>query len=505
MTPPRHRHQTNEHDPLQFPRTETGDAERVAARFPDRIRYAEGLGYRIWDGRRWAPDPERHRTMRHVLHATRELFDLASDLQDSEQRQAWVKHALAGERRSRQANIVALLPTLPSIRIDADEFDTNPDLLNLLVGTLILPEARIKPHDPADRITKLAGATTYDSSRHRATLGTLPTRNLRRRRKPHRVQAESPRLLPLRPHQRRMPLHPLRHRRQRQEHRTTHHQRPRRRIRRHRPSRQLRRQTQRRHPKRHRRPPRRPIRHQPAKAKADARLAEGLVKQLTGRDPVTARFLYQEPFTFTPAFKIWLATNHKPIIRGTDEGIWRRIKLIPYRVTIPPERRDPAPRPSTTPTKLPGILNWLITGYLMWRQEGLGTTPAIEHATTNTAAKATPSTTSSPPAATPPTPHATTSSRDLHTEYRRWCEANGEEPLSANLFGRLLTDRGHPTSTQRINGRATKVRAGLSLQIGNTVTQNEAIGNTQKVRARGGNSRPQAALLPNRHLPPATT
>ncbi|EDO0402209.1 DNA primase, partial [Listeria monocytogenes] len=70
------------------------------------------------------------------------------------------------------------------------------------------------------------------------------------------------------------------------------------------------------------------------------RLDEGLVKQLTGGDKVTARHLYKDEFEFTPEFKIWMATNHKPIIRGRDDGIWRRLHLVPFTVKIPDEKVD---------------------------------------------------------------------------------------------------------------------------------------------------------------------
>lgn len=70
------------------------------------------------------------------------------------------------------------------------------------------------------------------------------------------------------------------------------------------------------------------------------RLNEGLLKQLTGDDTVTARKLYSEEFEFKPEFKLWMATNHKPIIRGTDTGIWRRIHMIPFNVQIPEDKVD---------------------------------------------------------------------------------------------------------------------------------------------------------------------
>jgi putative DNA primase/helicase len=70
------------------------------------------------------------------------------------------------------------------------------------------------------------------------------------------------------------------------------------------------------------------------------RLNESLIKQLTSREPITARFLNQEDFEFAPTWKLWLATNHKPTIRGTDRGIWRRIKLIPFTVILEDDEKD---------------------------------------------------------------------------------------------------------------------------------------------------------------------
>jgi putative DNA primase/helicase len=108
-------------------------------------------------------------------------------------------------------------------------------------------------------------------------------------------------------------------------------------------------------------------------------LSESLIKQITGGDEITARFLYGEYFSFKPTFKIFMATNHKPKIRGADNGIWRRIKMIPFTVTISAEQRD-----KTLTEKLiaenSGILNWLIQGYALWRKEGLNEPEAIRDA-----------------------------------------------------------------------------------------------------------------------------
>ena len=108
-------------------------------------------------------------------------------------------------------------------------------------------------------------------------------------------------------------------------------------------------------------------------------MSESLIKSVTGEDALTARFLYGEYFSFKPTFKIFMATNHKPKIRGADNGIWRRIKMIPFTVTIPPEQRDKKLTEKLI-AENSGILNWLIQGYAMWKKEGLEEPEAVRQA-----------------------------------------------------------------------------------------------------------------------------
>lgn len=100
------------------------------------------------------------------------------------------------------------------------------------------------------------------------------------------------------------------------------------------------------------------------------RINEGLLKQLTGEDIVTARKLYANEFEFKPEFKLWMATNHKPIIRGTDTGIWRRIHMIPFTVSIPEEKKDKELKGKLR-EEYSGILRWAVEGCLLWQKEGL--------------------------------------------------------------------------------------------------------------------------------------
>ena len=181
------------------------------------------------------------------------------------------------------------------------------------------------------------------------------------------------------------------------------------------------------------------------------RLAEGLVKQMTGgEDLLTGRFLYGESFDFHPAFKLFLATNHKPEIRGTDEGIWDRIKLIPFTVRIPPDERD-THLSHKLRAELPGILAWAVRGCLEWQREGLCSPSEVNQATSeyrqdmdvlndfisescvvapNCQAAATP----------------------LYDLYKTWSTMAGKTPISQRKFGERLGEKGF-TSNREGSGR----------------------------------------------------
>lgn len=111
------------------------------------------------------------------------------------------------------------------------------------------------------------------------------------------------------------------------------------------------------------------------------RLDEGIVKQMTGgtENKLTARFLYGREFEFSPEFKIVMSTNYKPVIKGTDNGIWRRVRLIPFTAEFTKENRDPQLIEKLR-RELPGILNWAIAGAVGWCKEGLPPCAIIDEA-----------------------------------------------------------------------------------------------------------------------------
>ena len=109
-------------------------------------------------------------------------------------------------------------------------------------------------------------------------------------------------------------------------------------------------------------------------------MAETVIKQVTGGDKIAARFLYQEFFEFSPQFKLFLVANHKPQVRGTDEAVWRRIRLVPFDVKIPQEERDKH-LPEKLQSELPGILAWAVRGCVKWQEKGLGEPTEVLEAT----------------------------------------------------------------------------------------------------------------------------
>jgi putative DNA primase/helicase len=171
------------------------------------------------------------------------------------------------------------------------------------------------------------------------------------------------------------------------------------------------------------------------------RLNEELVKSLTGSDTITARFLHQEHFEFRPEFKLWLAANHKPVIRGTDDGIWRRVRLIPFEVQIPEAEQDRTLLDRLR-GELPGILAWAVAGCLEWQQCGLQP-PAVVRAATQQYREESDvlgawigeNCVLGPTCAAP--------SNLLYANYKRWAELGGEYVMSQTAFGRRLQERGH--------------------------------------------------------------
>ena len=165
------------------------------------------------------------------------------------------------------------------------------------------------------------------------------------------------------------------------------------------------------------------------------RIDEGLIKQLSGGDVVTARKLYGEEFEFKPEFKLFMATNHKPIIRGTDTGIWRRIHIIPFEVSIPAEKVDKNLKYKLK-DELPDILAWAVEGCRLWREEGLRLPPAIAKAVEEYKKESDVISSFVEACCMKGTE---VRANVLYAEYAKWASENNEYKMSSNKFGREIS------------------------------------------------------------------
>jgi putative DNA primase/helicase len=194
-------------------------------------------------------------------------------------------------------------------------------------------------------------------------------------------------------------------------------------------------------------------------AEQGRRLSEPLIKKITGNDQMTARFLYGEYFNFTPTFKIWMATNHKPVIKGTDYGIWRRIRLIPFTTRIEEEKQDKHLE-AKLKNEASGILNWLLEGTARWKLETLKAPAAILNATDEYRGemdvignflkerciqeKET-----------------TIRIRELYKAYSDWCDENKEHAVSERFFSMRLKEMGF----EQCRTAEARYWSGLALQV----------------------------------------
>lgn len=175
------------------------------------------------------------------------------------------------------------------------------------------------------------------------------------------------------------------------------------------------------------------------------KLHESQVKDLTGGEMVNARNPYEKPFSFVPTHKLWMFGNHKPIIKGTDHGIWRRILLIPFSVTIPEaKKRDMSEVLEEMRSELPGILNWAITGYCDYKQNGLNP-PDIVKQETDKYKTESDVLSSFFEDRCKISPALFCTAKALYAEYVKWCEEEKETPAlrSSKKMIEALTERGY--------------------------------------------------------------
>lgn len=193
-----------------------------------------------------------------------------------------------------------------------------------------------------------------------------------------------------------------------------------------------------------------------------AALNEAMVKTLTGGDTIVARKLYCEPVEFVPAFKLLMLGNHKPIVHGTDHGIWRRIRLIPFTRTFSEEDRD-SKLLDKLKAESPHILEWMVQGALNWQRLGLGDIPAIVKVQTADYRQSQDVIGLWLSECTTSNNQAETTSTELYSNYEFWAKQNGLKPCANVALGRRLTERGF--SLRQSSGK--RLWCGISLNLNN--------------------------------------
>lgn len=439
--------------------TDLGNARRFASAHGQDLRYCFPWGrWLAWDGKRWKTD-ETGEVFRRAKETIQSLYREAAAATDDDRRRKVGKHALASESGSKIRAMISLaqseLPILP------DEMDRDPWLLNVLNGTLDLKWGCHRPHRREDLITKIApveprpdaecpfwlehlnkifqGNASLIAFLRRALgyslTGVTDERALfvahgsgaNGKSTTHEIFAQI-----LGDYAVRTPTETILVRGEG-------------------------------------RIPNDLAKLQGARfvycseVEEGKRLAESHIKDLTGNDTISARFMRGEWFEFQPSFKLWLATNHKPLIRGTDNAIWSRIHLIPYVVSIPEADRIPRSKMMERLTpELPGILAWAVRGCLNWVKSGLGTPDEVREATEAyrdemdilggfikeycvVSEK------------------ARSGAKELYSGYIKWATENGEKVVSQKEFGTRLGQRGFKNGRMIHGGRFGW--AGIGLKI----------------------------------------
>jgi putative DNA primase/helicase len=441
--------------PQGFNLTDLGNAERLVARHGENVRYCyQWRRFLSWTGARWERDETGH-VHRLAKETVRSIYRESSAEEDEERRKALAKHARASESETRIRAMVELAKS--EIPASPDQFDADPWLLNTSNGTIALRTGEMREHRREDLITKIApveyhadaAAPTWEAFLERV----LPGEELRQF-----VQRAVGYSATGNTSEQCMFIH-------------------------HGPGANgkstfqetvsaalgdyaMRTPTETLLVKRTGGVPNDVARLKGARfvtaseTEEGRRLAESLVKDLTGQDTISARFMWAEWFDFKPTHALHLSTNHKPEIRGTDAAIWRRIRLIPWAVTIPSAEQD-RELPEKLRAELPGVLGWIVRGCLEWQREGLRAPEEVRQATRAYRAEMDVLAAFLADCCVRGE-EETAFAGELWGAWKSWCEETGEQHGTQKRFGGRLAERGFLNHRDSKTGR--KVWSGVSLR-----------------------------------------
>jgi putative DNA primase/helicase len=358
-----------------YMRTDLGNSERFVDAHRDSVLWCPARkSFLCWDGKRYAWD-ERGEVVKLAHVVARSIFHEAADAEGEKEQKAITKWALASQNESR---INAMLSQArPYLAVGMEELDRDPWLINCQNGTLDLRTGKLKAHDPADRITKIvpvdydpdAPCPRFKQFLKEALVDEAVIKFVKRYSGYTLTGITRERLLAilygfgkngkttlvellhevLGDYARNTDVETLLIKKYQGVGNDVAALKGARFV-------------------------------SAAEVEKGRRLAESKVKQLTGRDTVTARFLFGENFDFKPEFKLWLSTNNKPVIQGTDDAIWDRIRLIPLTQRFDGNKADPKLLDKLR-HEIAGVFAWMVEGCLEWQEHGLQEPKTVTDAT----------------------------------------------------------------------------------------------------------------------------
>lgn len=445
--------------PPKFPLTDYGNAQRLAARHGRDLRYAPQLGgWYVWDGARWEAD-RTGEIVRRAKDTVRAIYAEAAEERSADRRELVARHAFNSEGIRRIYGMVDLTQSEPGVAVSTDQMDHDPWLLNCPNGTVDLRTGEIRQHRREDLLTKLcpiaydaaaecplwlrtlalifpvdpadpaAGGNEHLIGYVRRLLGLCLT---------GRVESILPIFWGGGANGKSTILNTVRavlgggYAMQA-------------------PPNFLMAKNNDNHPTELA-----DLYGQrlviATETRQNRRIDEALIKQLTGGERVRARRMRQDFFEFDPTHKLILCTNHRPRVSESDEGIWRRLALIPFAVRFwNPDRKgefglDHLRQDKQLPDRLaaehPGILRWMVAGCLEWQANGLGTPPEVEQQTAEY--RADEDVIGQFLAERVEVGNAGYAEfKDVYAAYRAWSEQADERSLSSRQFAADLRRRGH--------------------------------------------------------------
>ena len=422
--------------------TDLGNAEQLVADHGHDLRFAPGIGWFAWDGRRWKLDADGE-PIRRAKKTVRAMYARAAEVDDSSDRKKLIAWATTSESEARLRAAVKLAETEREIIVSPDELDADPWLFNAANGTIDLRTGELREHRRDDLLTKITTVVFDADARSDLWHGFL-----------EKITASDQELVSFL--QRAVGYSLTGHTSEEvlffahgptatgksskleairavlgdyaatADFETF--------LKRHGDA---------------------GIRNDVARLSGarlvvsvevddGKQLAEGLLKLLTGGDTVAARFLYRETFEFTPVFKLWLAANDRPKVNADDAAMWRRILQLPFVNVIPEAERDERIKIAlrTDPGVQSAILAWAVRGCLEWRHRGLDVPDCVRDYTAEYRAEMDPLRDWLEDTCTVD-PSAWESTRRLRESYEAWCDTNGERAVNPKKFGSLLETKGH--------------------------------------------------------------